>query len=231
MSDKKEKSKNLHALNKRYQTRFTYTRLAREAFKQGDFIAAIKNYNEYLKTMADIHDQDPLELSPTIFDQQKDISEILLVSQIYWELAKIYDMTPKLQGEFTKVLNQFVIFTVNQPFQVVNAEILRKYLKYPGITNYTEFRAAYDKIFIESDKCFISTLCFGNEHQVTNDLRLTKTFLQKSVFGITLISLYYRLSSKLISFAKSNKLVNRFIKVIFYLPLLFSSYLSRVLFK
>jgi hypothetical protein len=231
MSEKKEKTKNLHALNKRYRARFTYTRLAREAFKQGDFVTAIKNYNEYLKTMGDIHDQDPLELSPEIFDPQKDVSEMLLVSHIYWELAKIYDMTPKLQGEFAKVINQFIVFTVNQPFQFVNAEILRKHLKQPGITNYAEFRAAYDKIFIESDKCFISTLCFGNDHQVTNDLRLIKRFLEKSKIGIILISIYYRTSSKVVSLASNNQSFSSFIKTIFYLPLIVSSKLSRVIFK
>lgn len=231
MSDKKEKSKNLHALNKRYQARFTYTRLAREAFKQGDFVTAIKNYNDYLKTMGDIHDQDPLALSPEIFDPQKDVSEMLLVSHIYWELAKIYDMTPKLQGEFAKALNQFIVFTINQPFQVVNAEILRKHLKQPGITNYAEFRAAYDKIFVESDKCFISTLCFGNDHQVTNDLRLIKHFLEKNKYGILLISLYYRNSSRLVRLAEHNQKIHSFIRTIFYLPLIISSKISRVFFK
>jgi hypothetical protein len=231
MSDKKEKFKNLHALNKRYQARFTYTRLAREAFKQGDFVTAIKNYNEYLKTMGDIHDQDPLALSPEIFDPQRDVPEMLLVSHIYWELAKIYDMTPKLQGEFTKVLNQFIVFTINQPFQVVNAEILRKHLKQPGITNYAEFRAAYDKIFVESDKCFISTLCFGSDHPVTNDLRLIKRFLEKRQIGISLISVYYRISNRIVLLANNNQSFSSFIRTFFYLPLIVSSKISRVLFK
>lgn len=218
MNEKKPEKKNLQALNKRFQNRFTYTRLAREAFKQCDFVTAIKNYNEYLKTMGDIHDQDPLALQPTIFDPVKDVSEMLLVSQIYWELAKIYDMTPKLQGEFSKVLNQFVVFTINQPFQVVNAEILRKYLKKPGLTNYNEFRAAYDKIFIESDKCYIATLCFGNDAIETQRLRMFKNLIQENFLGLKFIKYYYSTSYKLVSFFENKpvslKVFNFFISPI-----------------
>lgn len=216
MNEKKPEKKNLQALNKRYQNRFTFARVAREAFKKSDYIVAIKNYNEYLKTMGDIHDQDPLELQPSIFDPNKDVSEMLLVSQIYWELAKIYDMTPKLQGELSKVLNQFVVFTINQPFQVVNAEILRKYLKKPGLNNHNEFKAAYDKIFIESDKCYISTLCFGNNSFETKNLRNFKDFIKHTSWGLAFIKNYYRASSRFVFFLKDKpllvKVFNFFIK-------------------
>lgn len=215
-----EKKKNIQALNKKYQQRFTYTRHAREASIQGDFINAIRHYNEYLKIMADIHDVDPFTITPAIFDPKKNISEILLVSQIYWELAKIYDMTPKLQGEFTKALNQFVIFTINQPFQVVNAELLRKHLRKPHIKNSIEFQAAYDKIFIESDKCYISTFCFGSDHEITNSLREFKNGLSKSKSGKIAIAKYYYYSKILIEVSERNIIFEKILKITF-VPFLF----------
>jgi hypothetical protein len=206
-----DKPKNTQALQRRYQSRFTNARLGREAVSRREYIIAIKNYNEYLKILADINGQEPLTLKPEVLDAEKELSELLLVSHIYWELTKIYDMTPKLQDEFSKVLNQFVVFTVNQPFQVVNAELLRKHMKRPTTSNYDELKAAYDKIFVESDGCFISSLCFSQNHFITNDLRLLKAKLNKSPFGLNLIKLYYFTSTKLIAFLKNKNLIRKLI--------------------
>ncbi len=57
------------------------------------------------------------------------MTEMLLISHVYWELSRVYEMTPKLQVAFDKCLKQFVRFTINQPYQVLNSEVLRKYIK------------------------------------------------------------------------------------------------------
>ncbi|MGK0367172.1 MAG: hypothetical protein ACI9QD_000306 [Thermoproteota archaeon] len=225
-----DKPINMQALQKRYQKRFTFTRMAKEASKEGEYVTAIRYFNEYLKTMADINDVDPFEIPPTIFDQERDISEMLLVSQIYWELTKIYDMTPKLHSEFTKSLNQFIRFTVNQQYQVVNAEILRKHLRSPNINNAEEFRAAYDQIFIESSKCYISTFCFGIDHNITNTLREFKKELIEFKIGLSFVKIYYYLSPILIKFlSKRNLLKSIFVTI--SKPFLFSTAITFELFR
>ena len=83
----------MQALQKRYSKRFTYTRLAREAYKEGDFINAIKNYNEYLKTMGDIHDLDPLELVPEIFNPEKEFLVTILAKNIGYQLKGYTEKT------------------------------------------------------------------------------------------------------------------------------------------
>jgi hypothetical protein len=216
----------LQALQKKMQTRFTLTRLAREAARSNDFITAIKNYNGYLRILAEVHNVDPFELNPSMFDPQKDLSELLLIAQVYWELIKIYDKTPKLQEEFQKALNQFVVFTINQQFQIVNAEMLRKYMKTSRSANMNELQKAYDKIFIESDKCFIASMCFGADHDITHQLRQFKPWLVSFSVGKNITGIYYHCSPKLVQFCREHPLFAK-IFINFSKPLLISlAYLS-----
>ena len=126
---KKESQKKL-ALQKRYGQRITIMRQGREAFLAKDYVNATKKYLEYLAILAESKDiDDVFKLSPTMFNKSTQITELLVISHVFWELARIYEMTPKLQNNFNKALNQFIKFSVNQPYQVFNSEMLRKYIK------------------------------------------------------------------------------------------------------
>ncbi len=145
-----------------------------------------------------------------MFDPQKDITELLLISHIYWELSRIYEMTPKLQKSYHKTLAQFVKFTVNQPYQVLNAEMLRKYIK-KNKNKSVQIKAlneAYQQIFVQSAKCYIATMCFGNSHPHTQTLREFKSLLLTLPYGIELIRLYYLYSSRLVQLSQKSKVVH-----------------------
>lgn len=195
-----EKQKKL-SLQKRFGGRITVARQGREAFLAKDYIVAIKKYNEYLSILSESKEcPDIYSLTPAMFDKETQITELLLISHIYWETARMNEMTPKLQQNFQKALNQFVKFTINQPYQILNSEMLRKYIKKNknssrqiGMLN-----QAYSQIFVQSKKCFIATLCYGEEHQVTQTLRMFKLHLIDWPFGQGLIRLYYNSSSSLV---------------------------------
>ena len=147
-ADKKKKL----ALQKKYEQRITIARQGREYFSQKDYVNAAKKYNEYLGILAELNEVDEIyKLTPSMFDQKKQVTEMLLISHIYWELARVHEMTPKLQTAFNKCITQFVKFTANQPYQVLNAEMLRKYIKKNknktpqlGVLNH-----AYQQIFVQ----------------------------------------------------------------------------------
>lgn len=221
MLEKEPKKKNIQALQKRYQTRFSNIRFGRESVKAGDLIAGMKHYNAYLKVLADVHDCDPFQLKPESFNPNTELSEMLMISQVYWELTKIYDKTPKLQDDFAKALNQFVVFTINHPYQVVNAEILRKHMRGNLSPNMPIFKTAYDKIFIESSKCYIATFAFGERHWVTSSLREWKQYLNKTSSGLFFIQVYYLISSHLVNIADKNSWIKYSINLIAR-PFLFS---------
>jgi hypothetical protein len=198
-------------LQRRYNQRITIARHGREFFLAKDYISAAKKYNEYLNILAEMKEiKDIYQLRPNMFDEKNDLTEMLLISHIYWELARINELTPKLQKNFQMALNQFIRFTINQPFQVLNAEMLRKYIKKnKGKSSQMQVLTdAYNKIFTESKKCYISTHCFGKESQITEDLRLFKNYIAQNKFGIYLIKSYYLYSSQLVEIVPKHKKTN-----------------------
>lgn len=203
---KKEKQKKL-ALQKRYGQRITIARQGREAFTQKDYITASKKYNEYLGILAESKDLDDVyKLTPAMFEQKSQITELLLISHIYWEISRICEMTPKLQNTYYKALNQFIKFTVNQPYQVFNSEMLRKYIKKNKNVSQKlgHLNQALSQIHVQSKKCFIASECFGYHHPITEQLRIFKKELLNWPLGEKTVEFYYRISSRIVNL-KTNK--------------------------
>ncbi len=198
--DKKEQQRRV-LLQRKFGQRITIARQGREAFLAKEYVICMHKYLEYLTIVSDSRDvEDIYALSPSDFDDKTQLSELLLISHIYWEMARINEMTPKLQANFQKCLSQFVKFTINQPYQVLNAEMLRKYNKMNAKRSRfaTKYSEAYSEIFVQSKKCFIATECFGYDHPHTNNLRVFKNELLQWPFGEVLVATYYKSSPLMI---------------------------------
>jgi len=240
MADKKEKlsskDKNQQlALQKRYGKRITIAKQGREAFIAKDYTTAIAKYNEYLNILAESKNvTDIFHLSPGMFDTKTQITELLLISHIYWEVARINEMAPKLQLNFQRALAQFVKFSVNQPYQVLNSEMLRKYIKKNKNTSkqIAFLNDANSSIYVQSKKCYIATHCFGDQHPVTKQLRVFKRELLEWPFGIELVRLYYKFSSRFVAYLDLHFLQSKLL-LIFSRPILstFSKLTESSIFK
>lgn len=218
----KEKRKKLLALQRKYGTRITTARKARESFAAKNYVQATRLYQDYLVTLAELKEvTDIYKLAPNHFDDKREITEMLLISHVYWDLARINEMTPKLQSAFNLSLNQFIKFTINQPYQVLNAEMLRRYIKRnKGRSPQTgALNSAYNQIFIQSNKCYVATLCFGENHRITESLRVFKAVLSKTKYGLKFIEIYYRISSPLVSFLENKKMMAGIFRFIVAPPL------------
>lgn len=226
-----EKIKQKMQLQKRYAQRITIAKRARDHFLSKDYTNALKRYTEYLEILAQINDlEDIYSISPKLFDNRTQITELLLISHVYWEMSRIFESTPRFQTSYNKCLEQFVKFTANQPYQVFNAEMIRKYIKKNRFksTQIQNLNKAYAQIYVQSKKCFIATHCFGDSHQVTNDLRKLKNILSNYHIGIFFIKWYYITSPKLIKFSQNHKSVDIIIQFITK-PLL--SFIAKVIRK
>ena len=202
-------------LQNKYSHRITIARSGREAFAKKQYVLASKHYHEYLSILAERYEKaDYFQLTPELFSPEQDTTEILLISHIFWDMSRIYEMTPKLSSTYNKCLNQFIRFTINQEFQVLNAEMLRKYIKKNKRKSrqIQSLEKAYSQIFVKSKKCFIATHALGNEHPVTQDLRQFKRILQTSPLGLKIIEFYYRLSSPLVDFLNNKPHLSRIFK-------------------
>lgn len=211
-----EERKKQMQLRQKHSQRITIARHGRDAFSNGEYVFAVKKYTEYLNIHAMMNERDIFNITPDLFDSKKDVTELLLISHIYWDLSRIYEMTPKFKENYIKAVNQFVVFTVNQQYQVLNAEMLRKYIKAnknksPYIA---ELEKSLQKIFVDSKKCYIASHCFGENHLHTNNLREIKNYLNKSDFGIEIIRNYYLVSHNLVTFLENKRSLSLTLKLL-----------------
>lgn len=182
-------------LKHKFETRITSVKQGKQAFATGDFVTAIRRYTEYLETIAEVNKLTGIyDVKPEHFHKTKDVTELMMLSHLYYELAKVYDATGKFQEDVGKCLDQFVAFSVNQPFQVVNSEMARKHLNKFKFKNHAVFQTAYQQIFVKSRKCYVATMCYGDTHPTTEHLRLFKGWLLTVPGGQTFVSSYYRIS-------------------------------------
>lgn len=128
--------------------------LAYQKHKVGD---AAKAFHSYLRILEELKGCQEGGLMPTHFDFKKDLQELLLISGVYWDLAKMYDhsQTQDKTREFHHYLRKYIIFSKNMPYQVLCAETMRKYLSTGHPVHLKEFKQAY--VEITGTKCFVAT--------------------------------------------------------------------------
>lgn len=197
---KKEQIKEL------YRTRLNHLKRAQALVREDKMAQAVESYTKYLGVLALYFDITEDKLSPTLFDPEKDLTELLLISHAYWDLAKAFDRSPNLQRDCLRCLDQFVKFSIGFKYQHVNAQIVRKFNNKKQAHNPKAFELAYQKIQINSKKCYIATSCFGEDHPNTELLRKFKQKISQSEVGRDFIDLYYGISPTLVSVSNYNRM-------------------------
>jgi hypothetical protein len=229
----KEARENQIILEHKFKNRITVVKFGKQSLDAGDYSTALRKFVEYLQTMAQVKNcHDLYSLRVSHFDTNKDITEMLMISHVFFEAARIYDAIPKFHEDSIKCLDQFVHFSANQPYQVVNSELVRKHLKKSLFKNPEAFRNAYQQIFVQSKKCYVVTFCYGDSHPITHEYRIFKDWLLKFSIGHELVRHYYRFSSVAVERWRSNTIFNLLSQyLICPLLVLFSKTLLRFIIK
>jgi hypothetical protein len=204
----KSKKKNVRALQERYNTRMTLVKYAQDAKYKEDYMNTIKYYNSYLKLMSEVKEVDIRALGPRNFDQKREVTEIMLISHIYWEEVKILDKVPNLASEFNHTMKKFIEFSTGYEFQFLNAELLRKFIRKNNHRNKEAFKDAYKRLFIGSGKCYIATHCFGVDHPHVENLRLLRNSLAETRPGLEMVRRYYQFSPSWVEFLNKFPRIN-----------------------
>lgn len=229
----REEREKMLILKHKYENRITIAKFGKESLDTGDYAGAIAKFTEYMQIQADIHKtKDFYALKPSHFNANKEITEMLMISHIYFEMARIYDAVPKFAEDSKKCLDQFVLFSANQPYQVVNSEMIRKYLKKSNFKHPDAFRNAYQQIYVQSKKCYVVTFCYGNDHEITHHYREFKDWLLESNPGQELVRIYYKYSSVAVEKWQNNRLMITAAKYIIRpMLVLFSKTLLKLIIK
>lgn len=219
-----EEEKKPENLVNAYRDRLKVLKQAQEYAAKGDIPKSVERYSAYLSTLAAYFRVDENNLSPKLFDAEKDITELLLISHAYWDLSKAYDRSPKLHNESIRCLEQFIKFSTGFKFQHVNAQMIKKYIKQKQAHNIRPFLNAYQRLKVDTKACYIATHCYGSEDEVTNTLRIFRDKIVTSTIGFKAIELYYDLSPSLIKFITKLGLSGRLITKYILRPIVFSIY-------
>ncbi len=217
--ESKERKKKVTEL---YQNRLEALKKGREYFKKNEIKKAVDNYFQYLNSLSLWKETTEEDLSPKHFDKQQDIAELLLISHVYWDLAKAYDRAPKLSSEVHRCLNQFCQFTIGFKYQYANAQVVKRFIKRPIIRNKKAFQDAYKQVRISTKGCYIATHSLGQTHPITVELRNFRyTTLENSRIGSLFLKVYYTLSPLAVSFLTKHLWINYLVDTLIFKPFLY----------
>jgi hypothetical protein len=203
-----------------YRTRLSYLKKAQLFVREDKISQAVDSYTRYLDILALFFDTSEDKLSPSFFDPKKDVTELLLISHAYWDLAKAYDRSPNMQRECFRCLESFVKFSIGFKYQHVNAQIIRKFNNKKQAHNPKAFEAAYHKLQISSKKCYIATSCFGEDDLRTQLLREFKLKIAPFNLGKDFIDFYYQISPFIVQKFDSHSRLKWFCEFFFIKPIL-----------
>jgi hypothetical protein len=165
------------------------------AFENKKITDAVKAFHSYIRILEDWKGVPEGKLTPSHFDVKTDVAELLLISGVYWDLAKLYDRTKSAdkQREFMHYLEKYILFARGMPFQHVCLETMRKYISNEKPVHKPEFKNAY-KMLGGSSACFVATslmdVCDPDTMPLLRDFRDEK--LARSAVGRAFIRWYYR---------------------------------------
>lgn len=226
MAKKKVDTKNLKEEKKReqvvelFRTRLPHLKRAQLLVKDDKMSQAVESYTKYLGILALYFDTTEDKLTPTLFDPVKDMTELLLISHAYWDLAKAFDRSPNLHKDCFRCLDQYVKFSIGFKYQHVNAQIIRKFINKKQAHNPKAFMAAYQKIQISSKKCYLASSAFGDEDPRTQTLRHFKLKIAPYAFGKDFIDFYYKISPQLLEYFNSHSSIKWICETFFIKPIL-----------
>lgn len=183
----KERKRKLQA------TRLELARAGISAYQRRRLGEAVTHFANYIKILEEIKEVREGGLLPTHFDLKKDLPELLMISGVYWDLAKLYDRTrsPQKYKEFLHFVEKYVAFSKGMPFQHLCAEAVRKYLSGDKPVHRDAFKNAYRVLSVE--KCFVATAVAEELSPVTLPTlrKFRDEILAPTKLGRIFIRLYY----------------------------------------
>ncbi len=183
----------------RFNKRMELVKLGVVSQNSKNYRQALQCYLSYLESLQ--RSKGGSDLTPRAFDPKSDSAELLMLTGVYWDLAKIYDkFKGKDKAKVKYYLDKFVIFSKGTNYERLSREMLRKFLTYDTPRNRPLFKESY--VTLGGGKCFIATAV--EEHCEDGVVITLKRFrdevLARNHFGRKFISIYYKISPSIAVF-------------------------------
>ncbi len=186
-----------------------------KAVAKKDYTSALRNFKEYLSILETHYRVQPNGLSPALFNSKKEAGDILLISGIYWDMAKIYDMFEGKTAELQMCLNKYVEFSIGRPHHVMSSETVRKYLKSDKSKHKVAFESALTTLRSTMKKCFIASAVYGPNSMQVNILQdYRDNILQNYFLGRLFVLSYYKISPLILKILIRSEKLTSFVRII-----------------
>ncbi len=179
-----------------WKNRVNLIKQARQLMQQKAYSEAAVSYEKYLRILEVIYSKKKGELSPEIFNNSKKSKEITVIASVYWDLMRIYDMSPKYgnrMAESADKLAKFIVFSSIYPDIVKRAESFQRSAKNPAIVKHFLRQTRTNR-----PRCFIATAAF--EYPGAPEVTVLRQFRDKQLktrfWGRKCVYFYYRLSPR-----------------------------------
>jgi hypothetical protein len=182
-----------------WKSRVNLIRQARGLMQQKAFPEAAVCYEKYLRIMEMVYDLKVGELSPKLFSNSARSKELTVVANVYWDLMRIYDTSPRYGKRMESCalkLAEFLPFSTVYPDVTRKAESFMRNAKNPEIV-----RTFLKQTKKQHGKCFVVTLVFRapNDPTVISFRAFRDRVLKKYSWGRRFVCYYYKHSPELVS--------------------------------
>lgn len=177
-----------------WKGRVNLIRQARSLMQQKAFSEAAVTYEKYLRTLEIIYNLKAGELTPDVFNNSKRSKELTIVASVYWDLIRIYDLSPRYHERMAKAAQKLALFL---PFSPIFPDIVRKAQNYlRSAKNPQVVRSLLRSVKAGGVRCFIASAAFQSPQ--APEVLILRNFRERCLkpfaSGRRLIWLYYRLS-------------------------------------
>ena len=164
------------------------------AFEKAQVGEGMRNFLTYLRMIELNKGVEPGMLKPALFDNKKELPELLLVTGIYWDLARYSDRlrTKNKTKDYAIFLDKYVLFAKGTSYQPLCAETLRKYLAADKAIHRSDFMKAYKAM--GGSNCFVATAVMelGDVNTVPTLRAFRDDVCTRSAAGRAFVRWYYK---------------------------------------
>jgi len=216
--EEEAKQKNKIAL---YQSRTQLIKQGKGLMTQKAFPEAAVALEKYLKILEMVHNVKKGELTPELFNNSIRAKELTVVTSVYWDLFRIYDMSPKYKDRMKHVggkLAQFLGYSTIYQDIIKRADSFQRSAKNPDLVK--DFLREVRK---NKPKCFIATAVFKAPFSPeVQALRLFRDHcLKKHRWGRAFVAFYYRRSPAVADWIETKPVIQRLLRGFFRFLCLF----------
>ena len=211
-----------------WKGRVALVKQARALMGQKAFSEAAVTYEKYLRTLEVVYNLKPGELTPAVFNSSKRSKELTVVTSVYWDLLRIYDLSPRYADRMSKAAQKLALFL---PFSTIYPDVSKKAESFARTAKNTNVMRSFLKsIKAGSGRCFIANAVFDcpNAPEVLIFRLFREQYLRPSPIGRQLILAYYKLSPRLARWIAKSSCTKRYCAYFLrHIALFLSQHLNR----